>query len=373
MAKISTKDKINIISVDSLKLRIPLTLVDIRDKSIYDHYIELNASTGEMSTEFPKTKFKEYYLSKTSKVKVGIEKRITAQGKADDCLIIYLNSKSIKQRYFEAIHMDIIESIYGNIMALNVFHVDYETFLRSDCTDIDFKLDEVMTQLEWSEVINQFKLATIPSKQSDKGYTAFKPTKNQPYQNGLQYNKRATATMSKPFLKLYWKGGELLSNSKDYRDEHLLDFTDEELLQIVRIETTVKNKKHANKLGIQDVTLLGLLSLTEETKVNVFRQIFTKYLDKPKRQTVIDKLSKKDKLKPSDQIYYVAIVSLMDHTKSTSNEVIESLIQTVECKVSKSRQKMHLNSIYENFIKGNDVDIRTEKINSFFTKFKWVS
>jgi hypothetical protein len=98
MAKISTKDKINIISVDSLKLRIPLTLVDIRDKSIYDHYIELNASTGEMSTEFPKTKFKEYYLSKTSKVKVGIEKRITAQGKADDCLIIYLNSKSIKQR-----------------------------------------------------------------------------------------------------------------------------------------------------------------------------------------------------------------------------------------------------------------------------------
>lgn len=373
MAKISTKDKINIICIDSLKLRIPLTLVDIRDKSIHDYYIEVNASTGETSTEFPKTKFKEYHLSNTSKVKVGIERRITAQGKADDCLIIYLNSKSLKQRYFEGVHMDSIGAIYSDVMALNVFHIDYETFLRSDCTDIDFKLDEVMNQLEWSEVINQFKLATVPSKQSDKGYTAFNPTKNEPYQNGLQYNKRAAATISKPFLKLYWKGGELLSKSKDYRDEHLSNFTDEELLQIVRIETTVKNKKHANKLGIQDVTLLGLLSLTEETKVNVFRQIFTKYLDKPKRQVVIDKLSKKDTLKPSDQIYYVAIVSLMEHTKSTSNEVIESLIQTVEGKVSKSRQKTHLNRIYEHFIKGNDIDLRTEKINSFFTKFQWVS
>lgn len=373
MAKISTKDKINIICIDSLKLRIPLTLVQISDKSIFDHYIEVNTSTGETSVEFPKTKFKEYHFSRTSKVKVGIEKRITSQGKADDCLIIYLNSKALKQRYFEGIHMDSIGAIYSDLMALNVFHIDYETFLRSDCTDIDFKYDSVMNQSEWSEVLNQFKLATIPSKESDKGYTAFKPTKNEPYQNGLQYNKRATATISKPFLKLYWKGGELLSKSKEYRDEHLSDFTDEQLLQFVRIETTVKNKKHANKLGIENATLLGLMSLTEQVKTDVFRQIFTKYLEKPKRQLIIEKMDKLDKLKPTDHVNYVSIISLMEHTKGTSDEVIETLIQTIEGKVSRSRQKTHLKRIYERFIKGNDIDLRTEKINSFFTKFEWMS
>lgn len=361
------------IRIDSLKLRIPMSLVDIVDISILDHYIEVNASTGEPTPEYYKSKFKEYHFTTTSKVKLGIEKRITAEGKAEECLMVYLNAKALKKRYFEGIHMDNIKAIYDDLMSLNAFRVPYETLLYSDCTDIDMKLDEVMSQTEWTALIDEFMTATIPSPQADKGYKRFKPTLKDPYNNGLQYNNRASATISRPFLKLYWKGGEMLSKSKDYKDEHFTELPESDLLQIVRIETTIKNKKHAKLLGIENVTLLGLMSLTEQTKVNAFRQMLQKYLNKPKRQSIVQKVDRLNKMKPAEQIYYVAIVSLMEHTRGTPNEVIESLIQTIEGKVARSRQRTHLNSIYDRFIKGNEVDIRTSKINSFFAKFEWLA
>lgn len=367
------KTFLNSIRLDSLKLRIPISIIDILDDSILAHYIEVNESTGELTPEYYKTKFKEYTYSQTSKVKIGIEKRITAEGRAEDCLMVYLNSKVLKEKYFEGLHIDNIKSVYDDLISLNVFNVSYEVFLRSDCTDIDLKMDESMNQDEWNILLDEFMSATLASPQADKGYKRFKPTTKDPFNNGLQYNTRANATISRPFLKLYWKGGELMSKSNEYKDEHLSNIPDEELSQIVRIETTIKNKKHAKQLGIENVTLLGLMSLTEQQKVSAFKQMLHKYLKRPNRQTIVDKIDKIKQMKPSDHIYYVAILSLMEHTNGTAEEVIESLIQTIEGKVAKSRQKSHLNSIYENYIRGNKQDIKSTKINSFFAKFEWLS
>lgn len=367
------KGFLNSIRLDSLKLRIPISIVDILDDSILAHYIEVNEVTGELTPEYYKTKFKEYTYSETSKIKVGIEKRITSEGRAEECLMVYLNSKVLKESYFEGLHIDNIKDVYDDIIKLNAFIFPYEVFLRSDCTDIDFKMDESMNQVEWGLLLDEFMSATLPSPQADKGYKRFKPTTKDIYNNGLQYNTRANATISRPFLKLYWKGGELMSKSKEFRDEHLSNLSDEEILQIVRIETTIKNKKHAKLLGIENVTLLGLLSLTETQKVSAFKQMLHKYLKRPNRQMIIDKVDKLKQMKPADQIYYVAILSLMEHTNGTPQEVIESLIQTIDGKVAKSRQKSHLNNIYEHFIKGSKQDIKSTKINSFFAKFEWLS
>lgn len=366
------KQSLNTIRIDSLKLRLPLTLIEVIDQSILDYHIEVNLNTGEPSSNEYKRKFKEYCYTETSKVKLGIEKRITAEGKAEECLMVYLNSKALRERYFEGITIDNIELIYNDLMNLNAFSIQYENFLRSDCTDIDMKLDEVMNQDEWNELLTQFMTATIPTPQAERGYKRYKPTLAHPFQNGLMYNTRDKATTSRPFLKLYWKGGELMSKSLDYKDEHLKHIDQQLLLQIVRLETTIKNRKHAKDLGIENVTLLGLLSLTEKTKEKAFKQMFSKYLHKPKRQVVIDKLNKPELLSPSDLVHYVAIVSLMELTKGTPSEVIDSLIQAIPNKVSKSRQKTRLNEIYDRHIKGTDIDLRIDKINTFFNKFEWI-
>lgn len=368
--KRKTNSVTNAISIDSLKLRIPLSLVRVIDPIILDHVIEVNERTGEIDPETYKRKFKEYNLTETSKVKLGIETRTTAKG-IEECLMIYVNSKILRERYFEGITFDNSLHIHDTIQGLNVVMFPYEVFMRSDCTDIDFKLDEKMTQNEWNELIKQFQLATIPTKESDKGFKRFKPTKKDPYQNGLQYNLRARATSSRPFLKLYWKGGELKTKSNEYRSEHLPHLTDKELLEIVRIETTIKDKRHAKLLGIDNTTFLGLLSLTEKLKEDIFRKMLSKYLEKPKRQIEIEGTKFKNLLSPIEHVMYCSLVSLLEHTKDTPENVINALIQTIPSKVSKSRKKSELTQIYEIHIKGSKVDLRNAKINSFFAKFGW--
>lgn len=361
------------IRLDSLKLRIPVTLIDIFDEDIpkiWEHS-KTDTVTGEM-THLDFKRYAKEYNTDTVPIKVAIEMRNTTEGKTEEVLTILINSKHLKQKYFEGLTIDNIKFIYDEIMSLNAFGVQYENFLRSACTDIDLKLDEIMNQPEWTELLNQFKLVTKPSAELGGGYKSYKPTKENPLQNGLQYGVRKHATPKRPFLKLYWKGGELLSNSLDFREKYLSEYTDEELKRIVRLETTIKNKKHAQTFGIDNVTLLGLLSLTETQKDAVFRQMFSKHLNRPKRQVIVQKVEKANQLSPADHVLYFAIVSNMELTKGTHTEVIEAIISGIEGKVARSRMKTRLNSIYERFIKGSDTDLRVEKVNSFFSKFGWV-
>lgn len=359
----------NSIRYDSLKIRIPIHLVDIKDTSILDYYADTNLNTGEIHSSVFKQKAKEYFFNSTSKVKILIEKRPTANGKVEDCLVILLNSKILRSRYLEGLHFDVIETVYKDLMSLNVFSVDYETFLRSDCTDVDIKLDEVMNQEEWTELINQFMQLTKQSKEQNKGYKRFKPNAQYPHQNGLMYNTRATASASTPFLKLYWKGGELITQSLDFFEENLKDISKTDILNLVRIETTIKDKRHARSLGIDNMTLLGLLSLTEQTKEDIFRKMTSKHLERPQR-TLKAETPKAD-MTPEQQIQYYSIVLLMEHTKHNADEVIKSLLQGITSAPTKSRKKKELTLIYERHIRGNKIDLRTEKINSFFTKFGW--
>jgi hypothetical protein len=362
----------NSIRIDSLKIRIPLSLVSVKDISLFNFYSQVCIENGEIDEETDaKRKLKEYTFTRTAKVKVGISKLNTSPGINEECLIILLNSKFLRERYFQGIHFDLIKDVYNDLISLNIFDVDFETFVRSECTDIDFKFDEFMSQDTWNTLLDEFKKLTIPSAQLDKGFARFSPTKKHPLNNGLQYNKRATATKSRPFLKLYWKGGELLSQSQEFYNDHLKGISEDQVKELVRIETTIKNKEHAKTLGIENTTLLSLLSLTEASKEKMFQKIISKHLHRPKRIIEIEASKDSSKLSPTQQVEYNAIVSLMSLAKLTAADVIETLLQRIECPVGRSRKKAALTEIYELHIKGNKTDISAEKINSFFTKFGW--
>lgn len=363
----------NSIRIDSLKVRIPLGLLKIKNVSLNNYYSKACAQNGEwLDTYQAKKELREYQISDTSKIKLGIETRRTTTGQNEECLVILLNSKFLGNRYFQGIHFDLIQDVYKDLMSLNVFDVDFDTFVRSECTDIDFKFDEFMDQDTWNSLLDQFEQATIPSAQLDRGHKRYRPSKKDPFNNGLQFNKRAIATKSRPFFKLYWKGGELLSNSSDFYNEHLSgSISEDQIKQIVRIETTIKNKEHAKYAGIESTTFLDLLSLTESAKEKMFRNIISKYLTKPKRSIAIEKAKDSTLLSPTQQVEYNAIMLLMNYTKLPVSDVIETLLQGIDHPVSRSRKKTALHEIYELHIKGNKTDISVEKINTFFAKFGW--
>lgn len=370
MAKIRNYEKtsvINSIQIDSLKFRIPINLVTILDLELLDNIIELNERTGEITSSEFKRKSVEYKLTETAKVKMLVQKKRVSSQDSSDCLIVYLNSKILKERYFEGINPANIDQVYKDLMSLKAFEVDFDTFLLANCTDIDFKFDEYLHPSEWTELLELIKTETKPKKQMGSGYKIFNPSPRHPLQKGLQFSSRERATKSLPFVKFYYKGGELLSNSKEFYDEHISKYyTKDELLNYHRVETTIKNKDQAKTLGINSTTLSGLLSLTEEQKVNVFKTVLSKHMNRPKLEAI---KPIKTNMTPEETVYFNSMTQIMKLTKYPHETVIESLIENMPSAVAKSRKKDKLFQVYNTFVKGLDFEISNNKIMSIFNKF----
>src|SRR5210317_1806557 len=100
------------ISVDSLKVRIPLSKVDeYNSRLISNQTIEVSELTGEVI----KVKNKGYRIpiSPSAIIHVDIGKIKTSQTEATDCLIILLTSKILEERYFEGITNDNLQEVYN--------------------------------------------------------------------------------------------------------------------------------------------------------------------------------------------------------------------------------------------------------------------
>ena len=118
--KLSLSD---IISLDSLKLRIPLIQVSLKDKGLLDHLIEVNSSTGEVNPEYYKRKAKEYTISDSVKIRIGIQNVVTSKGLHTEQLIVLLNTKILGSRYFEGFTKDNIDlAVYAAIDDSIIFY-----------------------------------------------------------------------------------------------------------------------------------------------------------------------------------------------------------------------------------------------------------
>ncbi len=362
----------NSIRIDSLRIRLPLNLADNIDISIFDTYSEINNNTAEIDTEVRKSKHKEFFISETRKVKLSIKNVRVSDSLTQECLIILLNSKFIGSRYFDGIFIENIHDIYLDLMSLNAFHVDFETFLQLECTDIDIKFDEEMNQNEWNLLLNSFKRNTKASPHANKGYIPFPATTKEPLQNGLQYSDRKKATISRPFMKLYWKGGELLSNSLDFYNENLIHlFNEENITDVVRIEATIKNKNHASSLGIKSTKLISLLKLSESELENAFRQIIGKYIDNKSKLKTLETNSSTAKITANTQIILNSLSVLLYDLNLTIECAVSRLTDGLKTRQTKSKKKIELMSIYETHLKGTKEDQSNNNVNSFFNKFSW--
>lgn len=344
----------NSISVDSLKVRIPIEKVELLDSTMFSDKILMDAETHEVEKEFKQKRFTHQYDGITTSF--GLENQVTANQKVKTYLVLLFNSKLLHSNYFDGITMQNIETVYYRIMAMKKVSFSYLDFLSAESTDVDFKMDTVNQNFERS--VKHIHTHAKASKKIGVGCNAF----TQPTNLGIEFGKRESATPASPFLKLYHKGLELLNGSSFFYRKYIKGGQD--VTDLVRLETTIKNKKHFRKYDIADTTLKNVLSLSQDKLESIIRDVLKIHLEP--RLTPIKTPSD---MKPQDTVYFNAITLLMGQDRPY-NLVREMLTQSMN-KDQRYKTRKRLDSIYEHAIRGNDADTVTQKQSRFFDSIGW--
>ena len=347
------------IEIDSLKVRIPLSKVHILNDELGATLVPVNQQTGDVYDDqtYKKNSYKVYY--KGVSIYFGLEKQIDFKGDVIEYLVILFSSKLLNERYFEGITQTNIGLLYDRLISFGVVSFDYDIFLSSECTDVDFKRDDI--QNEFRDAVRYMETNARSYKQKDKGCNPFKSKDKL----GIEFGSRSKANERYPFLKMYAKSVELINNSLDFWSEFLSD-QGLDIADLVRTEITIKNKKHFMRLGIRDTRLEALLKLNQEQKKEFFVDAFKIHLEP--RTTLGRVLS--DELTPTNKI----IVSLLSQTMAfgrSFGDAKEVILSCMSDPVQNSRSKKLLNKLYEENLKGSKEDTKTRRMSKWFSDLGW--
>ena len=347
------------ISIDSLKIRIPIHQIKIVDESITSKWLLVNEKTGDIDeTYFKENSFK--VSNNGISIRYGIEKQQTARQRIEPFLIILLPSKILCNRYFEGFTATNIEIVYNALISHKVVDFSLKSFLNAECTDVDFKKDTILDLDTYNTSIKKIIDLAKPSKKKNQGYNIFNSVDNK----GIEFSdRRTTSFKSNPYLKIYHKEVELTNNSETFARNYLQEV---DIANVVRIECTVKNKAHFRYLGIEDTRLQKLLELSPEAKEKIMSSTLAKHLE-PRLNEIVNKAE----IKPNDRILYNFIISLMKSGFSfqTIRDVIA--ISGIDCKVTRSRKRKEMNIIYNTYIERTKLDKLTKEVDRFFNFLRW--
>jgi hypothetical protein len=353
------------ISIDSLKIRIPIEFVDIIDTSIKSYWVLVHNDTSEVETELnPFTNEvipKEYkknsltFKSEGITTRFAIEKQGSNGKSTREFLVILLNSKLLKSKYFDGITKNNIEHIFNELIAFNIFKMEYQDFIDvSYCTDVDFKKDTVIQMLVFQSSIKKLEQMTKPSVLKNQGCNPF----NKPDNKGIEFSVRDTKRfISHPYFKIYHKQLELDYKSVEFSSKFLnnIDFSN-----VIRQEGTIKNAKHFRHLGIKTNSLKDILELDQETLQVVMTKSLKKHIE-PR----VNKIKTKNKLTPTEIIFYGSILFAMEYGASYES-YRNNMLGLLESSVERSRKKQVLDDIYLKYIKGSNKDKSSKELDVFW-------
>jgi hypothetical protein len=343
-------------SIDSFKYSIPLDKVDIVNDNLLNHLVKytVNTNTSEVIEETPiqenslKIASNGYQTHYVVKNYFGVKH-----------LTILINSKLLEEDYLQGITFKNIELIYNKIQSHNVvnFH-SLEEFLTSGfVSDIDLKRDtEINTHKEMDILVNELLKVSKASNKKNEGANAFTKKNNK----GIEFNDRAKSRYNKPFLKIYHKGIESI-NSKNF--DFFTKYIDlDSIKNRVRIECTIRTKEDLLKYGINSNTLYDLLKSENKFQL-IINDCLNKNIENP---TNIQVRKPKTEMTPTELIHFTSITLLLDNNSLTFERVLDMLLSNMPNKVAKSRMKKQLTTIYNQHIKGLEIETKAQKLEQFF-------
>lgn len=313
-------------SIDSMRLRCDMRFVTILDKTLVDDLMIVNSSGEIVDDDFKRPKFRFSERGITTYIAIERQTIFDKTRKEGcytrDCLVVLLNAKMLKNRYLEGITFNNIDLVYEFLMSLNVFHCSKGVFYKSFyCYDIDIKKDFHMSSLNFEGMISLMKKLVIPTSRRDSmpysfnsdGYITrienvfddllgdmrpFLVKEKCKVNLGIEFGKRCNATQSRPYLKYYYKWGELNSKSKEFNETYCIN----PVKDLVRQEFTIRDKRHLKNLTgdeNQSNDLLSVIQLTnfQDLLLDISRQYHKKHFSKMVR------IKKNDDFKLQDEMF----------------------------------------------------------------------
>ena len=347
------------IAVDSLKIRLPIDPVEILSPNLVGKWYLVHEHTGEIDPKVYKDNSLTF-IENGITTRFAIERQQTRDGLTSEFVTILVNSKELKEDYFQGITAETIESVHRSLLNHKVISISFEDFYNlAEVTDVDIKKDGKVPEDVYQKCINQCRTISKPSKNKNKGYRFFNKRNNK----GIEWSdRRTTAFKSNPYLKIYHKETELNHNSNEFASKYLKN-TD--YMNLVRVETTIKNAKHFRELGVNSNRLRDVLELPQEKLQEIMDKALKSHLEPRIRE-----IKENNKLTPTELIYYGSI--MLCASNGVSYESYKTnVLNLIENKTERHRKRKVLDNIYKRFVKGTNEDQESKKKDVFWNLLNW--
>ena len=308
--------------IDSLRIHIPFERVKIVSNSLDKSLTTINAD-GEV--------IEEHIQTRKHKIKNGIgvsyAKVKFCKGKVNKTyLTIGFSAKLLQEKYLQGINKGNIEEVYKYIIEQEEVQFTFDTFLNAKVVDVDICMD-YMLETSTKEVCQ------IAYKLTQDKYKPIANLFSQKNNVGIEWNKRlyvGKAYKTKQYLKYYSKGMELLNKSYDFyktylKPQFILEGIDVE--RWLRVETTIKNRKHFQSYGKDISTLGGLLTSDQSESKEYFQRPINNYMNGV--NTLVMPKNRKE-LSARDRATIHLLQTKMELERLSSVQAITSLIEWVE-------------------------------------------
>ena len=335
-------------SIDSLRIRIPLSQCQIIDSELNSIQHLISSSTGEILESKLNTK---RFVSNTGiTTTISITKEPISFNHFEIHVVILVNSKALQKDYFKGISKITLKQVYEYVISLGVVNFSFQAFKQAQCTDIDVKADIICTDSEMKGTFNVLNAGSKEYKQMDRGVKSTWSKGNKM----IQFNKRQnTDFIRAPFLKIYAKSLELEFNSGEFVLNHLNEIPKDTW----RIEFTIKNKKHLNTLNMPN-TLGELVECSQEQYEHAYQTSMRAVLNARVKK---DRIPSTD-ISPKDIPMINAIIICLDNG-STWNMLKNNLLGSLEGS-NRTKRATYLQELFDAYIKPIEAYSNYDRIDS---------
>jgi hypothetical protein len=240
----------------------------------------------EGSYDEPLIKLTESDITKGITTRVNKVNRVVGMGGSmEERIVIQVNAKMLRERYFEGITKDNLRVVYDYIIGLGLIQFDYETFLDGYVYDVDICMD-VETDVDVFEKMLRRLVKSVKPSQYRKVNAFFRDNNV-----GVELGTRDKSTASNPYLKFYAKGLELCHKETRYNKkpnqygEFNRYWLGDEYYNLGRLELTIKNREMFAELGLTTKDANGF-----EFPIKLFRELLD--VDKQKLKSIITSIVK---------------------------------------------------------------------------------
>jgi len=356
-------------AIDSFNFKIDTGFVNFTEagtKYLVNEKGTFDTVTGEISeSEFKREAYQIKENGISSRILVrNIQSGFGEEAHKSEVLQILINSKMLRQKYLLGINKETIRDIYNYLMSLGLFHIYFEDFInRSTCTDIDFKTDK--NCLSPDKAKGFFKYLSLQGGELTEKKDNL----------GLQfsYRQKENKYISKPFVKFYHKGLELMNSSTEFYKEYLKG---SEVSDICRLEATIKNNSHLKatfkslKIRYTSSSLGNLLELSQNNIEDLITLLLSKHIDinNTKRDQLMDKISNNN-LSRNQKALVMAMKYYLTTVNGTFEGFLNMFTEDIKSRATIFRTKKELKELYTAYLSKDTEVVQRQEFRDILREF----